>query len=93
VGAGWDPLGGAGALLVCSRDLGLERLMVWAGGASGVEGAGWPSSPTSRASLLAEVALDSSSSEGGRAPGCRGGIGLDVHSLEKASWWSPELGR
>ena len=69
VGAGWDPLGGAGASLVCWRGLGVERLMVWAEGASGVQGAGWLSSPTSMASSLLEEASDNSSSEGGGASG------------------------
>ena len=67
VGAGWDPLGGAGASLVCWRGLGVERLMFWVEEASGVEGAGWPSSPTSMASSLSEKASDSSSLEGGGA--------------------------
>ena len=49
VGASWDPLGGAGASFHWWGGLGLERLMVWAGGALGVEGAGRPSSPTSMA--------------------------------------------
>jgi len=69
VGAGWDPLGGAGASLVCWRGLGVERSMVWPEGASGVEGAGWPSLPTSMASSLSGEASDSSSSEGGGASG------------------------
>jgi len=69
VGASWDPLGGAGASLVCWRGLGVERSMVWVEGASGVEGAGWPSSPTSMASSLSEEASDSSLSEGGGASG------------------------
>ena len=67
--------------------------MAWAEGASGVEGAGWPSSPTSMASSLLEEASDSSSSEGEGASGCGGGIGLALHSLEKASWSSPQLGQ
>jgi len=47
--------------------MGVERSTVWAGGASGVEGAGRPSSPTSMASSLLEEASDSSSSEGAGA--------------------------
>jgi len=70
VGAGWGPLvGGAGAFLVYWGGLGVERLMVWVEGTSGVEGAGRPSSPTSMASSLSEQASDSSSSEGGGASG------------------------
>jgi len=46
--------GGAGVSLVCWRGLGVERSMVWAERALGVEGAGWPSSPTSMASSLSE---------------------------------------
>jgi len=65
VGAGWDPLGGAGAFLFCWRGPGVERSMVWVKGASGVAGAGPQSSPTSMASSLSEEASDSSSSEGG----------------------------
>ena len=55
--------GGTGASLVCWRGLRVERSMVWAEGALGVEGAGWPSSPTSMASSLFQEASDSSSSE------------------------------
>jgi len=69
VGAGWGPLGGVGVSLVCRRSLRVERSMAWAGGALAVEGAGWPSSPTSMASSLSEEASDSSSSEGGGASG------------------------
>ena len=64
VGAGWDPLGGTGASQDCWRGLGVERSMGKADGASGVEGAGRPSSLTSMASSLSEEASDSSSSEG-----------------------------
>ena len=92
VGAGWDLLGGARTSLVCWRGLGVDRSMVWAEGASGVEGAGWPTSPTSMASSQSEDASDSSSSEGGRASGRGGGIGRAPHSVEKASWSSPQLG-
>jgi len=67
--------------------------MVLVLGASGVEGAGWPSSSTSMASSLSEEASDSSSSEGGGASGLGGGTGLALHSLEKASWSSPQLGQ
>jgi len=69
VGAGWDPLQGAGASLDCWRGLGVERSIVWAGGASGVVGAGRPSSLTSMTSSLSEEASDSSSSEGEGALG------------------------
>jgi len=47
--------------------LGVERSTVWAGGALGVEGVGWPSSPTSMACSLSEEASDSSWSEGAGA--------------------------
>jgi len=67
--------------------------MVWAGGASGVEGAGRPSLPTSMASSLSEEASDSSSSEGAGASGWGGGTGLAPHVLEKASWSSPQFGQ
>jgi len=67
VGAGWDPLGGAGASRDCWRGLGVERSMGRAEGASGVVGAGWPSSPTSMASSQSEEASDSSSLQGGGA--------------------------
>jgi len=43
--------------------------MVWVGGASGVEGAREPSSPTSVASSLSEEASDGSLSEGAGASG------------------------
>jgi len=43
--------------------------MVWVAGALGVEGARWPSLPTSMAPLLSEKASDRSSSEGGGASG------------------------
>jgi len=69
VGRGWDPLGGAGASRDCWRGLGVERSIGRAEGASGVMGAGRPSSPTSMASSLSEEASDSSSSEGGEASG------------------------
>jgi len=69
VGAGWDPLGGAGASQDCWTGLGVERSMGWAEGASGVAGAGRPSSPISMASSLSEEASDYSSSEGGGASG------------------------
>ena len=69
VGAGWDPLGGAGASRVRWVGFGVERSTGWAEGASGVVGAGRPSSPTSMASSLSEEASDSSSSEGGGASG------------------------
>ena len=69
MGAGWDPLGGAGASLVRWAGLGVERSMGRVEGASGVAGAGRPSSPTSMASSLSEEALDNSSSEGGGASG------------------------
>ena len=68
-GAGLGPLGGAKVLLVCRGGLGVERSMVWVEGASGVVGAGRPSSPTSMASSLSEEASDTSSSEGGGASG------------------------
>jgi len=67
VGAGWGPLGGARVSFDWRMGLGVETLMVWVGGASGVEGAGRPSSPTSMASSLSEEASDSSSSEGAGA--------------------------
>jgi len=85
VGAGWDPLGGAGASLDCWRGLGVERWMAWVEGASGVVGAGRPSSPTSMASLLSEEASDSSWSEGGGASSSEGGTALALHSLKKDS--------
>jgi len=66
VGAGWDPLGGAGASLDWWRGLGVEGSIVQAGGASGVVGAGRPSLPTSMASSLSEEMSDSSLSKGGR---------------------------
>jgi len=69
VGAGWDPLGGAGASRVCWAGGEVERSMGRVEGGSGVVGAGWPSSPTSMASSLSEEASDSSSSEGGGASG------------------------
>jgi len=69
VGAGWDPVGGAGASRVRWVGFGVERPMGRAEGASGVLGAGRPSSPTSMASSLSEEALDSSSSESGGASG------------------------
>jgi len=69
VGFGWDLLGGAGASRVCWVGLGLERSMGRVEGASGVVGAGRPSSPTSMASSLSEEASDSSLSEGGGASG------------------------
>jgi len=69
VGAGWDPLGGAGASLDCCGGLGVERSMVWVEGTSGVLGAGRPSLPKSMVSSLSEEALDSSSSDGGGASG------------------------
>jgi len=62
-------------------------------GASGVVGAGRPSSPTSMASSPSEEAADRCLSEGGRASGCRGWIGLALHSLENASWSSPQFGQ
>jgi len=93
VGAGWDPLGGAGASQDCWRGLGVERSMGRADGATGVVGAGWPSSPTSMASSLLEEVSDSSSSEGGEALGPGGGTGLAMHSLETASWSSPHFGQ
>jgi len=92
VGAGWDPLGGAGTSLVCWRGRGVERSMVWAEGASGVEGPGWPLSPTSIASSLSEEGSDSSSSEGGGALGCGGGTALALYSVEKALWSLLQLG-
>ena len=69
VGAGWRLLGGAGASLEVWRGLGVERSRLWVEGASGVVGARWPSSPTSRTSSLSKVASDSSSSEGAGASG------------------------
>jgi len=69
VGAGWDPLGGAVASRDCWRGLGVERSTERAKGASGVVGAGRPSSPTSMASSLSEEASDSFSLEGGGASG------------------------
>ena len=69
MGAGWDPLGGAGASRVCWGGLGVERSIVWVEGVSEVPGAGRPSSPTSMTSSLSEEASDSSSSEGGGASG------------------------
>jgi len=69
VGAGWDPLGGAGVSRDCWRGLGVVRSMGRAEGASGVVRAGRPSSPTSMASSLSEEASDSSSSERGGASG------------------------
>ena len=69
VDAGWGPLGGAGTSPEGRRGLGVERSMVWVGGALGLGGAWWLSSPTSMASSLSEEALDSSSSEGGAASG------------------------
>jgi len=69
VGAGWGPLGGAGASLDWWRGLGVERSIVRAGGALGEEGAGRQSSPTSMGSTLLEEVSDSSSSEGAEASG------------------------
>jgi len=69
VGTGWDPLGRVGASLHCWRGLGVERSIVWAGGALGVVGAGRPSLPPSMASSLSEEASDKSLSEGGGASG------------------------
>jgi len=69
VGSGWGPLGGAGSFLNCWGGLGVARSMVWVEGASGVEGAGRPLSPTSMASSLSEDVSDNSSSEGGVALG------------------------
>jgi len=61
--------GGPGASRDCWRGLGVERSMGRAEGASGVVGAGRPSSPTSMAFSLSEEASDGSSSEGGGASG------------------------
>jgi len=69
VGAGRDPLGGAWVSFERRTGLVVERSTLCAGGASGVEGAGRPSSPTSMASSLSEEASDSSSSEGAGASG------------------------
>jgi len=65
-GARW---GGVEASLVCWSGPGVERSMVLADWGSGVEVAGWPSSPISMASSVSEEASDSSSSEGGGASG------------------------
>jgi len=81
VGTGWGPLGGAVLSLGWWGALGLERSIVWAGGVSGVEDDGWPSLLTSMASSLSQEASDGSASEGRRASGRRGGIGLCQHSL------------
>jgi len=61
--------GGAGASLDCWRGLAVGRSTGRVVRASGVVGAGWPSSPTSMASSISEEASDSSSSEGGGASG------------------------
>ena len=93
VGAGWDPLGRAGASRDCWGGLGVKRSMGRVEGASGVVGAGRPSSPTAMASSLSEEASDSSPSEGGGAPGWGGWTGLALHSPEEASWSSPQFGQ
>jgi len=67
--------------------------MVWVGGALGVEGACWPSSPTFMAASLSEEASDSSWSERERASGWGGGMSLARQSFEKGSWSSPQLGQ
>ena len=64
VGAGWDPLGGAGASLECWRGLGVQRWIVWAGGASGLVGPGRPWSPSSLPSSLLEQVTYNSWSKG-----------------------------
>jgi len=69
VGARSDWLGGAGASRDCWSGLGVERSMGRAEGASGVVGAGLPSSATSLASSRLQERADSSSSEGGVASG------------------------
>ena len=69
VGAGQGPLGGAPVSLDW-RGLGVERSIVWAEGALGVQGAGRPSSPTSMASSLSEEGLDTA------FVGRWGGLGL-----------------
>ena len=56
----------------------VERSMIWAEGASGVHGAGRPSSPTSMPSSQLEEASDSSLSERG------GGLGM-----RRRDWSSP----
>jgi len=61
--------GGAVASLDWWRGLGVERSIVWGGGASGVEGAGPPSSPTSMASSMLKEASECASSEGAAASG------------------------
>ena len=61
-------------------------------GASGVEGAGRPSSSISTSSSLLEEA-DDPSSEGGGASALGGGMGRALQSLEKASWSHPQLGQ
>jgi len=70
VGAGWDPLGEAGASQDCGRGLLVERSMVWVEGVSEVAGAGRPFSPTSMASSLSGEASDTSSAQCGGALGC-----------------------
>ena len=78
--AGTRP-GGRGASLDCWRGLRVESSMVWVEGASGVVGAGRPSSRISMASALSEEAADISSSEVGGASGSGEGIGLALLSL------------
>jgi len=56
-----------------------------------VDGAGGPSASTSKASSLSEQGSYSSESGSTGALGCGGRTGLALDSLEKASWWSPEL--
>ena len=61
-------------------------------GASGVEGAGRPSSSISTSSSPSEE-VDDSSSESGGASALGGGTGRALQSLEKASWSHPQLGQ
>ena len=65
-GARW---GGAQSFLESWWGLAVERSTIWVGWAFAVEGACWPSSPTSMASSLSAERSDSSSSEGGVASG------------------------
>ena len=67
----------------------------WTGaalGASGVEGAGRPSSSISTSCSPSEEADDSSSEDGGASALGRG-MGRALQSLEKASWSHPQLGQ
>jgi len=68
-GGGRGLLGGEGSFPEWRGVLGVQSSMVWVEGALRVEGACWPSSPTSMACSLSVEASDGSSSEGREASG------------------------